>query len=71
MNGGAYDGTSNVEAGFDNFSGGGKLPGWSSSSPPAMSAAATAGHAKFVLGPGGIDEFSWAQLDRTFGPGRS
>lgn len=67
MNAGAHDGTSNVEAGFDNFSGGGRRPG-RVVVKSAGNERAQAGHAKLVLGPGGADEFTWRSRTLHSGP---
>ncbi len=67
MNAGAHDGSSGVEAGFDNFSGGGRRPG-RVVVKSAGNERVHAGHAKLVLAKGGSDLFAWGSLIPHKGP---
>jgi subtilisin family serine protease len=58
MNAGAHDGSSTLEAAFDNFSGGGRLPG-RVVVKSAGNERAHAGHAKLHMSTNGADEFTW------------
>jgi class 3 adenylate cyclase/subtilisin family serine protease len=67
MNAGAHDGTSNLEAAFDNFSEGGRLPG-RVIVKSAGNERGFAGHSQLALGTNGTDEVKWTSSTPHSGP---
>lgn len=67
MNAGAHDGTSNLEAAFDNFSSGGRAPG-RVIVKSAGNEGNRNGHAKFVVSHQCVETLEWASLTSHSGP---
>jgi endonuclease G len=67
MNAGAHDGTSNLEAAFDNFSGGGRLPG-RAIVKSAGNERGFDGHAQLTMASKGADAFTWKSVTSHDGP---
>ena len=67
MNAGAHDGTSNLEAAFDNFSEGGRQPG-RAIVKSAGNERGFDGHAKFAMLPNSAEVLTWASRRQHSGP---
>jgi len=67
MNAGAHDGTSNLEAAFDNFSGGGRLAG-RVVVKSAGNERGTDGHAQFIMADKGAETLTWKSVQPHSGP---
>lgn len=67
MNAGAHDGTSNLEAAFDNFSGGGRLPG-RAIVKSAGNERGSGGHSQFKMATNSTDQLTWTSLKPHNGP---
>lgn len=67
MNAGAHDGTSNLEAAFDNFSGGGRLPG-RAIVKSAGNERGFGGHSQFKIANNSIDQLTWTSVKPHAGP---
>lgn len=67
MNAGAHDGTSNLEAAFDNFSEGGRLPG-RAIVKSAGNERGFAGHSQFAMASNSADLLTWRSRNAHRGP---